>query len=188
MSSLSSSTPFNGYAREFNGVSISEALGFEIISIAIANEQSTNFAKTARKVFKATLPAPGTWETTDSARLLWTGQNQYMLFQDGMNDRLDETLSQEFKDMAYFTMQTDGWAALDVSGTYIHDVFERFIPLDIAQKPVGFGARTSAHHMSVFILKTGKESYLLLTPRSSSAAFLESLEHVIQNIGEEKPG
>ena len=183
MSSLIPNTPFGGYNRKFNGLTITESSEVEIVSIAIANGEALNFVKRAKKIIGTAPPSPGRWEKTKpDGRILWTGQNQYMLFDKVINDRLDENLFQEFKGLAYLTLQTDGWAALDVSGERIHDVFERFIPLDLANKPVGFGARTSAHHMGAIILKVSDKAYHLLTPRSSSAVFLEALENVIENI------
>lgn len=183
MSSLTPDTPLDGYNRIFNGLSITESSGVEIVSIAIANGEALNFVKRAKKIIGTAPPSPGRWEKTKSdGRILWTGQNHYMLFHKVTNDRLDEDLFQKFKELAYLTLQTDGWATIDVSGERVHDVFERFIPLDLANKHVGFGTRTSAHHMSVFILKLSDMAYQLLTPRSSCSAFLKALESVIESV------
>jgi len=161
VSKLVSDTAFDGYSRSFDGFAITEISSFEIVSLVIAD---------------------GRWIATKDGRLLWTGQNQYFLFSEGSSDRLDEAMSEKHGANVYCTLQTDGWASLEISGSRIHDVLERFIPLDIRSWMAGNGARTSAHHMSVFILKTGDNTYEIYTPRSSSATLLESLIHVIENV------
>ncbi|NNE57951.1 MAG: hypothetical protein HKN36_07590 [Hellea sp.] len=182
MSKLKPNTPFDGYAREFDGLNISHPSGFEIASLAVANGEYKAFAKSFKKTYGNTLPEPGTWNELKNGKTLWTGQNQYFLLQYVEDDRLDETLAGKFDGEAYATLQTDGWAALDVSGERVHEVLERFVPLDLRSKEVGFGARTTAHHMSVIVLKTDNDAYHLFTPASSSAGFLDAFEHVIGNI------
>jgi len=169
---LNSDTAYEGFIREWPDLTLKEISGFEIVSMAVVNGQK----------LKGKNPAPGRWVATKDGRLLWTGQNQYFLFSDSSNDRLDEDLSEKHGANVYCTLQTDGWASLEISGSSIHDVLERFIPLDIRSWAAGHGARTSAHHMSVFILKTGDDTYEIYTPRSSSATLLESLIHVIENV------
>ena len=180
MYNLIADTPFAGLNTSLGGVTLREAHGFEIISVAITNGAERKFAARIKKQCKAKTPDPGTWTETNNGRLLWTGQNQYFLFQEGNDARADETISAMLGGDTFCTLQTDGWAALDISGDTVHDILERFIPLDLRSQTPGFGARTSAHHMAVIILKTGPVAYQLLTPRSSSSSFLEALEGVIQ--------
>jgi len=179
---LVSDTAFDGYSRSFDGITITEISSFEIVSLVIADGDTALFTKAYKKYLGKSLPAPGSWTKFKSGKILWTGQNQYFLIQDGIDDRLDETLSDSFGNTAYLTLQSDGWASLEISGERVHDVLERILTLDIRAKDTGFGTRSSAHHMSVLILKTGTSVYQLLTPRSSSAAFLEALEHVADNV------
>ena len=181
MSKLTPTTPLKGASHEFNDLTIKEKTRFEIVSLAIASGEELKFGKSFKKAYGSTLPAPGTWEALKTGQILWTGQNQYFLFQDCLDDRLDEKLGKTFEGLAYATLQTDGWAALEVHGPDVHDVFDRFIQLDLRRQAIGFGARSSAHHMSVMVLKTGDDAYLLLTPRSSSAAFLEALVETAHN-------
>ncbi len=182
MPDLKHDTPLNGFKQTWNGLTLAEASNFEIVSMAIANDQSSAFEKLAKKALGSILPKPNQWEATSNGKLLWTGQNQYFLFEESRNDRLDEQLFEKFGDLAYLTLQTDGWAALDIYGPRTHVVLERFIPLEIDAKPIGFGARTNAQHMSLIILKTETETYRLLTPRSSSTTFVEALTHVAENV------
>ncbi len=182
MSKFLSQTPFGGLEKNFKGVALKEIFGIEIVSMAVAKGQSSEFSKRFKKQLGGNLPEPGNWMTTKSGKILWTGQSQYFLFCDGVDEGLDETLKAPFLDIAYLTLQTDGWAALQISGPKTLDVLERFIPLDLRAWEVGQGTRTSAHHISVIVLKTGDETYQLLAPTSSSKTFLEALDHIIENV------
>ena len=182
MSDLISQTAFNGFDKDFEGLSIKEISAFEIVSLAVAKGQSKSFLAAFKKQFGRTLPQPGHWAEIENGKILWTGQGHYFLFLDGEDERCDETLQPGFQDNAYLTLQTDGWAALEITGPKIHDVLERFIPLDLRAWKIKQGTRTSAHHMGVFVMKTGDESYQVLTPVSSSATLLEALIHVIENV------
>ncbi len=182
MSKLLAQTPFGGLEKTFDGIKLKEISGFEIVSLAVAKGQSNAFAKTFRKQFGGNLPEPGNWTTTKTGKILWTGQSQYFLFSDEVDERLDKTLQAPFSDIAYLTLQTDGWAPLEISGPKTHDVLERFIPLDLRAWEIRQGTRTSAHHIGVIVIKTGAETYQLLAPTSSSKTFLEALDHIIENV------
>ncbi len=182
MANLTLQSPLSGHSRKYLGITLREMSDFEIVSIAVVNGEETNFGKMFKKAFDAAPPSPATFSQTKTGKVLWTGQSQYFLFQDGQDDRLDEALAKTFEGKAYTTLQTDGWAAVEVAGSRVHDLLERFIPLDISHAKIGFGARTTAHHMSVLVMKTSEDTYELLTPRSSSKTFLEALEHVTGHI------
>lgn len=172
MPSLKAHTPYEGYTQDWDGLQLKEISGFEIISLAIAQGHE----------LKGDTPKPGTWTKYNDGKLLWTGQNQYFLFKDGSNERLDEKLSEDFGENVFCTLQTDGWAALQINGERALDVLERFISLDLRSALKNYGTRSSAHHMSVIIMKIDDQTYHMFTPRSSSNSFLESLQDVISNI------
>ncbi len=182
MFELTSHSALDHFAKEFDGLSIKGLSDFEIVSLAIAKKQNTAFSKAFKRHFSTNLPLPGHWSETLTGKVLWTGQDQYFLFNDGIDECLDEKLADSFGDKAYTTLQTDGWANLQVSGAGIHDVFERFIPLDLRNWKTGQGTRCSAHHIALLILKTNQSSYELYTPQSSSASFLEALLDVTEHV------
>lgn len=171
-SKLSADTIFDGFKLDQGGISLREISSFEIVSIALAHGET----------LKGKVPQAGQWIKTKSRKLIWTGQNQYFAIQDGFDPQMDEKISHEYGQAAYCSLQTDGWGALEISGPLVHDVLERFTPLNLREKTIGFGARTSAHHIALIIMKTGEDSYEMLTPRSSSKAFLDALTHITQNV------
>ena len=113
---------------------------------------------------------------------MWSGQGQYMLLLSGENIQADIGIAEKLSGTAYATLQSDGWASLNLIGPKIFDVLERFIPLDIRRVPSGFAARTSAHHIAVIVLKFSETEIQLLTPRSSAQSFLDGLVHTADNV------
>ena len=181
MANLTQTTPLNNFRKPYNGLTIKEISGFEIVSIAFANSADKTPSK-MEAFLGAALPEPSTWVSGKKGRIIWTSPDQYFLITETENDRLDEELTVKFEGQAYFTLQTDGWACLQVSGDAAYEALERFVSLDIRKAPIGFSGRSTAHHMSVMILKTAEHSFILLTPRSSSDSFLHALEDVVENI------
>lgn len=182
MSKLLSNTPYDGFSQISNGLCVKELSEFEIASLAVAQNSEAEFNTIFKTLTGTALPEPGRWSKIKTGKILWTGQSQYFYFSDRINDRLDDGLNEAFEGHGYVTLQSDGWAALEVSGDRVHDVMERFIALDVRNQDIGFGARSSAHHIGVFILKIESDTYHLLTPRSSSKGFLEALLHVVENV------
>ncbi len=182
MPNLKQTTPLDGFKQTYNGLVVEELSGFEIVSIALVGGAEKAAAKSIKTFLGAALPKPSTWVSGKQGKTIWTSPNQYFLVAETSNDRLDEEFAAQFEGQAYFTLQTDGWACLEVSGQAVYEVLERFIPLDIRKAPIGFAGRSTAHHMSVLILKTAENSFILLTPRSSSWTFLQALEEVVKNV------
>ena len=181
MPNLTQTSPLNGFQKSYRGLTIAELSGFEIVSVALAGGADKAAAK-MKTFLGAPLPEPSTWVSGKKGKTIWTSPGQYFLITEAENDRLDEELAVKFEGQAYFTLQTDGWACLQVSGDAVYDVLERFVSLDIRTAPVGFAGRSTAHHMSVMVLKTAENSFTLLTPRSSSITFLHALEDVIEDL------
>lgn len=182
MDKLKSLSVFQGYARDWAGFSISEITDYELVSLSVASGQDANFAKAIKTALGCALPAPGTVVPAGDGSLMWTGQGQYLAMLAGQNDRADEDLAAVLGGSGYAVLQSDGWGVLQLSGERIFDVLERFIPLDLRNVTDNFAARTSAHHMAVIVVKLSGDSWLLITPRTSAAGFLDSLEHVTDNV------
>ena len=181
MSKLTPTLPLNGFAQEWPGLSIKEDYLGELISLACPLNQDTAFAAAFKKVFGKAPPKPNEMVEITGGAAMWTGQGQYMLLLTGENIQADLDIAEKLGGTAYATLQSDGWASLDIKGPRIFDVLERFIPLDIRRAPTNFAARTSAHHIAVIVLKMSDTEVWLLTPRSSAQSFLGGLIHVMEN-------
>ena len=181
MPKLLPALPLNGFFKQWTGLSIRENYRGELVSLACAIGEEDPFKTVFEKSY-GELPRPNEVTEIKNGRALWTGQNQYMLMLNGENINADIDVGAKLGSSAYATLQSDGWASILVDGEKVFDVLERFIPLDLRRAPQNFGARTSAHHIAVIIMKTGDNAFQLLTPRSSARSFLEGLLHTAENV------
>ena len=78
----------------------------------------------------------------------------------------------------YTTDQTDNWVILEVSGKATLSALERLCPLnlDLDAFPVGASGRTVMEHMGALIVRTGEDSFLLMSASSSAKSFAHAVE------------
>ena len=67
---------------------------------------------------------------------------------------------------------------LELAGPGAIAALERICPLDLHDSafPVGAAGRTTMEHMSAVIIRTGPDTFLLLSASSSGMSFLHALE------------
>ena len=182
MSKLTPTLPLNGFAKDWPDFSVKEHYVGELVSLACILGQEVVFAAAFKKTFGKDLPKSNEWVKINGGFAMWSGQGQYMLLLSGENIQADIDIAEKLSGTAYVTLQSDGWASLDLIGLKIFDVLERFIPLDIRRASVNFAARTSAHHIAVIVLKFSETDVHFLTPRSSAQSFLDGLVHTADNV------
>lgn len=182
MSKLTPTLPLNGFAKEWPDFAVKEHYAGELISLACALGQEAAFAAAFKKTYGSAPPEPNIMVKIEGGFAMWSGQGQYMLLLNGENIQADIDAAAGLNGTAYATLQSDGWASLDIRGAQVFNVLERFISLDLRRAPAGFAARTSAHHIAVIVLKFSETEIQLLTPRSSAQSFLDGLVHTAENV------
>ena len=182
MSKLLPKLALGGFSKEWPDLSLKEYYMGELISLTCVLGNEKEFVARFKRGFAKAPPNPNQIIEIQGGYAMWSGQDQYMLILTGENIHADLDLSAKFTGAAYTTLQTDGWASLELIGTKSFDVLERFILLDIRCAPKYFAARTSAHHIAVMVLKFSDTKFLLLTPRSSAHSFLDGLVHTAKNV------
>ncbi len=182
MSNLSPLPPLNGYSRDWPEFSIVENYIGELVSVACVLGQEKVFAASFKKAFGKDLPLPQSFVKIKGGFAMWSGQEQYLLLMTEVNLQADKDIAKALNGSAYTTLQSDGWASLDLKGHRNFDVLERFIPLDLRSADDNYAARTSAHHISAIVIKFSASEIQLLTPRSSAQSFLDGLAHVAEHV------
>lgn len=114
----------------------------------------------ALKPLGLTFPAPNGQSAKGDARLIWTGREQAFLIGAAAPDGL--------ADHAALTDQTDGWAALSLTGPAAVDALARLIPLDLRETafPVGRVTRAALGHMSMILSRIAADSFQIMVFRS----------------------
>lgn len=132
--------------------------------------------KAAAKVLKSmglTFPAPNRTSVADDATLIWTGRGQAFLV--GADPA-------GLAGSCALTDQSDGWAALNLSGRQVEAVLARLIPLDLRAMQVGHVARTGMNHMNAVVWRTGPDAVTLLVFRSMALTAWHEVEAAMQMV------
>lgn len=182
MSNLESTLPLEGFKGIWSDISLEENFLGELVSLAIAQEGGGAFNKAFKKTFGKIPPKPSEIIAVKGGYAMWSNIDQYLILLDEPNIEADRELASKFGNSAYTTLQSDGWTSLDLKSNKPYDILERFIPLDLRAAPIGFAARTMAHHIAVIIIKFSETEFRLMTPRSSVKSFLDGLTHTIENV------
>jgi heterotetrameric sarcosine oxidase gamma subunit len=134
--------------------------------------------KAVARVLKSmglTFPAPNRTSVADDVTLLWTGRNQAFLLN---ADPAPLAAS------CALTDQSDGWAALTITGPQTGAVLARLIPQDLRLSAFGIGhaVRTPLNHMNAVLWRTGDEAFTLLVFRSMARTAWHEIAEAMQMV------
>lgn len=179
-------SPLDGYAKDFDGLTIAEVTNRAIVSIATPEGGEKRLSKAIKTAFKATVPDIGESQNSSfsNGRLLGMqpGQILFVFEHDGAGAA--QVVAGKLKDAAYLSDQSDSFVMLTMAGENACLALERICLLDLHPDAFAIGAvaRTSMEHLSVIILREAEDTFLLLSPRSSAQSFLHALETSIYNV------
>lgn len=117
------------------------------------------------KALGLALPEPSRSASKGEVRVLWSGRESVLAL--GSLVEIEGAVCVE---------QSDGWAALELSGP-VREVLARLCPLDLrdAAFPPGATARTLLHQVGVSLTRLDDEWWLLLVPRTMTGTVLTDL-------------
>lgn len=171
---LTPKLPLDGLDKTIGACRLREC-DLALYALAIPQGGDAACAKAVKKVLGLTLPDANICSVSGENWAARTGQDQVMLI---LQEPLDAGKIAALQDAVYVTLQTDAWVACELSGSGALAALERLCPIDLDPSvfAVGAFARTVMEHMGVAVLRTGPESYLLLSASSSARSFAHALE------------
>ncbi len=173
-------TALSGAKHNYDGVSVSEVSGRSIVSIACPKGGSKALGAAVKKAYKVDMPKPGNSNVSksDNARIAWTSADQSFVIFDDQGVYPAEHVKKKTADKGYYTDQSDSWTMIQVSGPRSREALERICPVNLHPKTfkTNMIARTSMEHLGAFIICDGKDSYTLMSARSSAGSFLHAIE------------
>ena len=182
-SGLQPTPSLDGRTLDTGSVSVSEVVDRALVSVAfkISDRERIGAA------FGSSLPAVGFSQASDRAgTLLGLQIDQVWCLLEHTGAAMDKAVAAQLGDTrgVYLTDQSDAWSLLGLSGVSSISVLERLCPLDLDDStfPVNSVARTVIEHVGVIILRTGNDSFELITPRSSAASFMHAIETVAKHV------
>ena len=183
---LVSAPPLAGYSESFGTITLSAPADLAIVNMAIPLGEDAKAMSAVKSGYGVELPEPGkSMKTTKGdARLVRLAPDQAFAIFTHPTPDAEEAAAKHTKTALYLTDQTDVWSGLEISGVGARSALERVCPLDLHPSAfaVDDAARTVMEHLGVLIIRTGEDSYLLLSASSSAGSFLHMLETSIKNV------
>lgn len=175
------------YSATIGDILIEEITDLSIVSVAVprgADGLSTLNAA-MQTAYGATFPAPGRSTTSSDGQTRFLGMapdQAFAIFTDDGVDA-DRVVRGHLKDAGYYTLQSDNWVVLRVSGKTVRAALERICQIDLDRDAFapGMVARTVMEHMGAIILRDGEDSFLLMSAWSSAHSFLHAVETSARN-------
>ena len=175
---LASQVVFSQLDSTIEGLELTAPTGLSLVSIATPSDGRESLEDTILSIFGVQLPKIGASGVSSDgdARLLGLQANLIFVLFDSHSDATSKEFTDKLDHVAYCTDQSDGWCYLRVSGPGVPAMLERICMLDLEHFPVGAVTRTTMDGLGVIILREGADEYLMMSPRSSAASFLRSIE------------
>lgn len=180
---LTARPPLDGYRETFSDSILEERTDLAIVSIAVPQGGKAALNKAITDAFGTTAPETGqiTISSNGKIRFLGMSPDQIFVLLDEPETGAEQHIEAALKGCGYFTLQSDNWVKLRISGPASLAALERVCPVDLA--PAAFPetrvARTVFEHMGAIVLGDGEDSFLLLSAASSAGAFLDAVRESI---------
>lgn len=181
---LISAPPLAGVDQTHGDIRLTAPRDLAIVSVALPLGGEDAALKAIASGYGTALPEVGKSAVAGAARLVRLGADQaFVLFERAEPDA-EEVVAGKLGEAAYLTDQTDSWCALDISGPSSRAALERICPLDLHPDAfaVDDAARTVMEHLGTIVIRTGPDSFLLLSASSSAGSFLHAVETSIKNV------
>ncbi len=157
--------------------------GKALVSITNAEAEKDPLQKAMESHYQCQYPEVGTSAFSSDGKGLFMALQLDQLFHlfnyDG--DHAVETVRQKLGSNVYYSNQSDSWLMMRMSGKESRNLLSRICMLDLHLDVFTKGcvARTSMQHISAIILCEDRDSYILLSPRSTANSFIEMLKSVM---------
>lgn len=157
-------------AENRTGVVVELLDGLGIATLIVADGGGPALAAALRDRLGIAPPATPLIRRSASRALAWAGPDRWMLITDAHADLA--SACDGLGALAAVSDQSDGWAALRVSGPNVRRMLAKGVMLDLHPSAFQDGAvaLTAVSHINVMIWREG-ETFTLLAPRSMAGSF-----------------
>ncbi len=174
---LTPQSPLKGASVTIAGCALREVTDLALTSLAVPQGDDKGFAKSLTSHFGVARPDARVSTVKGKVRAMATAPDQVLVLHpfDLQTGALAD---------AYLTDQTGNWCVLSLEGPNALEALRRICPIDL-EEPVFSAdsyARTTMEHMGTAVVRTGPDSFLLLSASSSAKSFWHAVETSLKNL------
>lgn len=176
MVKLMARSPLDGLDETLGTTRLREVTVGPITSIAPGPGGEEALDKALLTAHGLGFPAPGDTLAAGDARIIWSGPGQAFLLGVAPDDAL--------AGLAAMTEQSDGWAAMELSGAEAAAVLARLVAVDLRDShfAVGATARCTLVHMNCSLTRLEDGAWLILVFRSMALSAAEEIRHAMAGV------
>ncbi|NRB02554.1 MAG: sarcosine oxidase subunit gamma [Rhodobacteraceae bacterium] len=175
---LVAKSPLAGHDLTIAGTRLRELPDVALTSFSVPLGAEAAFDAALKSDFGVARPAPTTSTAAGDMRALPLAADQILVMHP------EGAAAKALSKAAYSTEQTSNWCCVEISGPLAHAAMERLCPLDLHPDvfPRDAAARTTMEHMGALIIRTGSDSFVVLSASSSARSFWHALEVSLKNV------
>lgn len=185
-SSITARPLLDGFDHDFAGTRLRELTDLAVVSVAVPLRGMGKLKAAVKKGYGLSMPTPvkSTVSKDSKTRIVSTQPDQVFVLFDLKTPDAEAKVAKAIGETGYLTDQTHSWVGLELSGHKAHEALERICQIDLHPSvfPLNASARTSMEHMGALIVRTGKDSFLLMSATSSGASFLHAVETSVKYV------
>lgn len=183
---LPTRSPLDGYNEDFAGTRLREVTPLALVAIAEPMRGKAKLKSAVKSGYGCAMPSPtkSVLSKDGKARIVSMQPDQVFVLFETTNPDAEGLVRKAVGDAGYLTDQTHSWVVVELAGPKTVDALERICPIDLHNSvfPINASARTTMEHMGTTIIRTGKDSYMLMSASSSAKSFLHAVETSIKYV------
>lgn len=183
---LQTRSPLDGFDHDFAGTRLREVTPLALVAIAEPMRGKAKLKAAVKSAYGCAMPSAtkSVLSKDGKTRIVSMQPDQYFALFETKNPDAEGLVRKALGDAGYYTDQTHSWTAVELSGPKALEALERICPIDLHHSvfPLNASARTTMEHMGATIIRTGKESYLLMSASSSAISFLHAVETSVKYV------
>jgi sarcosine oxidase subunit gamma len=174
---LFATSPLAGYDQNIGDMRLREVTDLNLTSLAIPHQGTAKLKRAIKEGLGLTMPTAIKSTASDKIRLMMTQPDQ-MFALSTRTKHAESSMTKFIGDAAYITDQTDAWVVLELSGPSSREALERICQIDLHTDVFKHNhmARTTIEHLGSIVIRTSKDTFLLMSASSSAASFLHAVE------------
>lgn len=173
---LKAKTPSTGLLPVAHGAAQLVEVDLGVVTSVMALGDKAGLSASMKAAHGVGFPEPNRTAARNGLRCIWSGRNQALLT--GVVP--DASLLPH----GVLVDQSDGWAAVRLSGAASEDVLARLVPVDlrVGHFKRGHTARTLLGHMTASVTRTGADEFLILVFRSMAITLVDEISRAMQAV------
>ena len=176
---LKAKPPLGGLDRSWGQTRLRELTELAIVAVSVPQGAEADVGKAMKASYGCSVLSPGQSHLSDDGvRVVSYSADQMLICWNGQLHSGVQAVHEKLGDVGYYVEQTSNFVALELDGPIARDALVRLTAINLkdAAFPVDAAQRTVMEHLGAMVIRTGQDSFWLLSATSSARSFGHAIE------------